>query len=108
MARYQANRVDYVFGLSPNHRLEKASIPALIAATIESVCTGKTARCFNDFSYTTLDSWSRERGVIGKAEVTGGEANPCFVITSLKRSEAGVRQLYERRSHLRHHRDARR
>jgi hypothetical protein len=28
--------------------------------------------------------------------VTGGEANPRFVVTSLKRSEAAARQLYEK------------
>jgi len=43
-----------------------------------------------------LHSWSRERRVIGKSEATGGEANPRFVVTSLKRSEAGARQLYEK------------
>ena len=45
--------------------------------------------------YATLGSWSRERRVIGKAEMTGGEANPRFIVTSLKRSEAGARHLYE-------------
>src|SRR5271166_5020566 len=96
MAWCEANRVDYVFGLARNERLEKAIIPELITATIESIRTGKTARCFKDFSYATLDSWSRERRVIGKAEVTGGEANPRFVVTSLKRNEAGARYLYEK------------
>jgi len=96
MAWCEANRVDYVFGLARNDRLDKAIIPELITATIESIRTGRTARCFKDFSYTTLDSWSRERRVIGKAEVTGGEANPRFVVTSLKRSEAGARHLYEK------------
>ena len=96
MAWCEANRVDYVFGLARNDRLEKAIVPELITATIDSIRTGKTARCFKDFRYTTLDSWSRERRVIGKAEVTGGEANPRFVVTSLKRSEAGARHLYEK------------
>jgi Transposase DDE domain group 1 len=91
MAWCEANRVDYVFGLARNDRLEKA----MISATTETIRTGKTARCFKDFSYATLDSWSRERRVIGKAEVTGGEANPRFIVTSLKRSEAGARHLYE-------------
>ena len=89
MAWCEANRVDFVFGLARNDRLEKAIVPELITATIESIRTGKTARSFKDFTYTTLDSWSRERRVVGKAEVTGGEANPRFVVTSLKRSEAG-------------------
>ncbi len=96
MAWCEANRVDYVFGLARNDGLEKAIIPELITATIESIRTGKTARCFKDFSYATLGSWSRERRVIGKAEVTGGEANPRFVVTSLKPSEAGARHLYEK------------
>ena len=96
MAWCEANRVDYVFGLARNDRLEKAIVPELITATIDSIRTGKTARRFKDFRYTTLGSWSRERRVIGKAEVTGGEANPRFVVTSLKRSEAGARHLYEK------------
>src|ERR1700674_4890165 len=96
MAWCEANRVDYVLGLARNDRLEKAIIPELITATIESIRTGKTARCFKDFSYATLGSWSRERRVIGKAEVTGGEANPRFVVTSLMRGEAGARHLYEK------------
>src|ERR1700723_2462526 len=96
MAWCEANRVDYVFGLARNDRLEQAIIPELIIATIESIRTAKKARCFKDFSYATLSTWSRERRVIGKAEVTGGEANPRFVVTSLKHSEAGGRHLYEK------------
>jgi Transposase DDE domain group 1 len=88
--------VDYVFGLARNERLEQALTSEVIAATIESLRTGRAARCFKDFSYATRDSWSRERRVIGKAEVTGGEANPRFVVTSLKRSEAAARHLYEK------------
>jgi hypothetical protein len=101
LAWCETNRVDYVFGLAGNDRLDKAIIPELITATIESLRTGKPARCFKDFSYTTLGSWSRERRVIGKAEVIAGssagtgEANPRFVVTSLKRNEAAARHLYE-------------
>jgi hypothetical protein len=96
MAWCEANRVDFVLGLAGNARLNKAVIPELITATIESLCTGKPARCFKDFSYATRGSWSRERRVIGKAEVTGGEANPRFIVTSLKPAESGARHLYEK------------
>jgi hypothetical protein len=96
MAWCEANRVDYVFGLAGNKRLDAALVPELIRATVESIRTGKAARCFKDFSYRTLDSWSRERRVIGKAEVTGGEANPRFVVTTLKPTEAKPRHLYEK------------
>jgi len=96
MAWCETNRVDYVFGLARNDRLEKAIVPELITATLDSIRTGKTARCFKDFTYATLDSWSRERRVVGKAEVTNGAANPRFVVTSLTRSEAAARHLYEK------------
>ena len=45
--------------------------------------------------WSTLDSWSRNRRVVGKAEVTGGEANPRFVVTSLTPERAAARALYE-------------
>ena len=96
MAWCEANRVDFVFGLAGNTRLDKAMIPELITATIESLRTGRPARCFKDFSYATRGSWSRQRRVIGKAEVTGGEANPRFIVTSLGMAETKARYLYEK------------
>jgi hypothetical protein len=96
MAWCEANRVDFLFGLARNERLEEAIKSELITATLESIRTGKPARCFKDFTWSTLDSWSRKRRVVGKAEVTGGEANPRFVVTSLKPAEAGGKHLYEK------------
>jgi Transposase DDE domain group 1 len=96
MAWCEANRVDYLFGLARNERLEEAIKAELLMAAVESVRTGRSARFFRDFMWSTLDSWSRNRRVIGKAEVTGGEANPRFVVTSLKPAEVGGRYLYER------------
>ena len=102
MAWCEANRVDYLFGLARNDRLEKAIIPELITATINSLRTGKPARCFKDFSYITRGSWSRQRRVIGKAEVIAGsspgtsEANPRFIVTSLSTAETSARHLYEK------------
>ena len=95
MAWCVANRVDYLLGMARNERLVAAITAELIAASVESLQTGRPARRFKDFSYATLDSWSRERRVVGKAEVTGGEANPRFVVTSLKPAEAAARHLYE-------------
>jgi hypothetical protein len=96
MAWCEAKRVDYVFGLARNERLEQAIIPELIEVSIASLRTGKTVRRFKAFAYSTRDSWSRERRVIGKAEVTGGEANPRFVVTALRAAEISARSLYER------------
>ena len=67
----------------------------MIQAEGEAERTGKPARRYKDFRWATLDSWSRRRRVIAKAEWTGGEPNPRFVVTSLKPGEIGARALYE-------------
>jgi hypothetical protein len=95
MAWCEANRVDFLFGLARNERLVEEIKSELAEAAAESAATDKSARRFRDFSWCTLDSWSRCRRVVGKAEWTGGEANPRFVVTSLKPAEAGARHLYE-------------
>ena len=95
MAWCEQNGVDYVFGLARNVRLVAKIETELATAQAAAEQTGKPARRFKDFLWTTLDSWSRRRRVVGKAEWTQGEANPRFVVTSLKRTEAGARQLYE-------------
>jgi len=68
MAWCETNGVDYLFGLAQNARLNAELAADLAAAAEESVQTGKPARRFKDFAYRTLDSWSRERRVVGKAE----------------------------------------
>ena len=50
---------------------------------------------FRDFEYRTLDSWSRPRRVIGKAEQLPAGPNPRFIVTSLSKSEVDGRSLYE-------------
>jgi hypothetical protein len=96
MAWCEANRVEFVFGLARNARLIEAIETDLMAAEVEAERTGKPARRFRDFLWSTLDSWSRRRRVIAKAEWTGGDANPRFIVTSLKRSKIEARWLYER------------
>ena len=95
MAWCEQNRVDYLFGLARNARLVAMIEEELAAARATAEQTGRPARRFKDFRWSTLKSWSQERRVVAKAEWTKGEANPRFVVTSLKRSEAGARQLYE-------------
>jgi hypothetical protein len=95
MAWCEANRVDFLFGLARNARLEGEIAGELAEAAKESQATGRPARRFRDFMWTTLDSWSRRRRVIGKAECTKGDPNPRFVVTSLKPKAAEARYLYE-------------
>ena len=91
----EANRVDYLFGLARTVRLVEEIAQELAAAARESAITGASARRFKDFPWTTRDSWSRRRRVVGKAEHTQGEANPRFVVTSLSQQRADARALYE-------------
>ena len=96
MAWCEANKVDYVFGLARNARLEARVADALAEARrLSEASAGQPARVFRDFLWTTKDSWSRRRRVIGKAEWTRGEANPRFLVTSLKPDAWRARALYE-------------
>ena len=95
MAWCEANRVDFVFGLARNPRLEETLAPTLDRAYEVSSHTGKPARRFAEWQHSTLDSWSRERRVIGKAEITPKGENPRFIVTSLPRHRAAAKRLYE-------------
>jgi hypothetical protein len=100
MAWCEANRVDYVFGLARNARLVVHIHIALAWAEEDAARPGQPARRFADFRWTTLDSWSRRRRVVAKAEWMPGRgeagANPRFIVTSLSASELDARALYER------------
>jgi hypothetical protein len=91
----EGNGVDYLFGLARNVRLVAEIATELAAAAEESAQTQAPARRFKDFMWTTRDSWSCRRRVVGKAEHTQGEANPRFVVTSLSQERADARTLYE-------------
>ena len=95
MAWCEANRVDYVFGLAGNRRLEKEMTGELAQAKTLCEASGKAARVFRDFRYQTLDSWSRGRRVVGKAEHTIEGANPRYVVTTLNTSAWDARAFYE-------------
>ena len=96
MAWCEMNQVDFVFGLARNARLVEEISVELLQAEAEASATGKPARHFKDFRYATLDSWSRRRRVVAKAEWTNGEANPRFIVTSLSKAETSARFLYEK------------
>ena len=99
MAWCEDQQVDYVFGLARNTRLVEHIDADLAAARDQALDTGETARHFADFPWTTLDSWSRRRRVVAKAEWMPGRgersANPRFVVTSLSAGQVDARRLYE-------------
>ena len=95
MAWCEENAVDYVFGLARNERLAQEISAEMKEARLEAGATGKPARRFKDFQWTTRDSWNRERRVVAKAEWLGDKANPRFIVTSLTPGRAKARPLYE-------------
>jgi hypothetical protein len=91
----EGDRVAYVFGLARNERLVGAIADDLALAETESLAQSGPARRFADFAWRTLDSWSRERRVVAKAEHLPKGANPRFIVTSLPADEIDGRTLYE-------------
>jgi hypothetical protein len=92
----EANGVHFLLGLAQNERLVANIAAELARAEAKSGRTGKPARSFKEFTWRTRRSWSRKRRVVAKAEFTSGEANPRFVVTSLKRAECKPKYLYEK------------
>ena len=87
MAWCEANGVDFLFALARNERLVCEIVIELHLVAAKSRCNGRSERRFKSFMWTTRESWSCRRRVVAKAEWTQGEANPRFVVTSLRRDE---------------------
>ncbi len=91
----EENRLHYVVGLARNPRLQAELAPTMGRAREKACLCGGAARAYHDFKYKTLDSWSRERRVIGKAERLGDKDNPRFIVTNLERDgEALYEKVY--------------
>jgi len=95
LAWCEGNGVDYVIGLAKNAVLIREIDKELKKAHRKFQKTGKAARLYKEFQYTTQDSWSRKRRVIGKAEHLEKGSNPRFVVTSLSSRQLGGRYIYE-------------
>ena len=91
----EANDVDYVLGLAQNKRLLALITAEQEQARLEFERTKEPARMFAELQYRTLDSWSRERRVVAKAEHLAKGANPRFVVTSLSPAQRPAQPLYE-------------
>jgi Transposase DDE domain group 1 len=99
MSWCEGKRVDYVFGLARNQRLQKIIGRQMQEATVEWNRTGKPARVFTEFQYQTKKTkkrgWDRERRVVAKAEHIEGKENPRFVVTSLSSEQGRAQEVYE-------------
>jgi hypothetical protein len=96
MSWCEGHKVDFVFGLPRNARLQRALGGELIQARALFEESGKAARVFKDFVYRTKKSWSRQRRVIGKAEHLAKGSNPRFLVTSLDSDVWAAQPLYEK------------
>ena len=87
--------VDYVIGLAKNTRLVGAIAAEPDQARERFEATGQPARASAELRYRTLETWSRERRVVAKAEHLAKGPNPRFVVTSLAPEGRAAKPLYE-------------
>ena len=73
----------YCLGMAKNTRLKKLLEPEMIKARETACLTGGYACRFDSFTYQTLNTWSRPRRLIGKAQIIRDKENPRFVVTNL-------------------------
>jgi len=92
----EANKVDYLFGLARNKRLQKIIGAQMQQARVLHQSTAQAARVFTSFAYKTRHSWSRARRVVAKAEYLDKGENPRFVVTSLTQEQWADQPLYEK------------
>jgi hypothetical protein len=99
MSWCENNGVDYLFGMARNPRLRRIIGKQMHEASMEWRQTGKPARVFSQFQYSTKKTkkggWDRERRVVAKAEHIDGKENPRFVVTSLPGENRAAQALYE-------------
>ena len=95
MSWCETNKIDYVLGLAKNKRLQESIVAEMQEAKRLYEETLQKARIFKDFRYQTLNSWTCERRVIGKAEYLNQGENPRFIVTSLGAEFQGE-DLYEK------------
>jgi hypothetical protein len=95
MSWCEENRVEYVFGLARNPRLEALIAAELAAAKAQFAATSQPVRMFKELVYATRDSWSKSRRVVAKAEHLEKGANPRFIVTSLPAETVASAALYE-------------
>lgn len=95
MSWCEEHGVDYVLGLARNARLERMIASEMEQACAESKRTSLPFRSYKDFEYRTLESWTRTRRVVGKAEYLIDKPNARFVVTSLSIETFAGQTLYE-------------
>jgi hypothetical protein len=86
------HNVGYIVGLAKNNVLKALLEPTMEQAKEAFATSGQKQREFTQFTYAAK-SWSYERKIIGKAEVTSNGENPRFIVTNL---EGKANELYDK------------
>jgi hypothetical protein len=106
MAFCERHKIYFCLGMARNNRLGE-HLEESFQRLHERIAAGELevpCREFVEFRYRTLESWSRLRRMVGKAEVLAKGENPRFVVTNLPRRGFGndadrgrfsTRRLYE-------------
>ncbi|UCM93044.1 MAG: IS1380 family transposase [Rickettsia endosymbiont of Cimex lectularius] len=77
-----SNNVKYIVGMAKNNNLNKLLASIMQQASKQFATTKEKQRLFSEFQYQA-GSWSRQRKIIGKAEVGSLGENPRYVVTNL-------------------------
>ncbi len=91
----EGNGVDYVIGLARNERLIAMSQYHLGLAQCAYAASLKSERRYGELRYETIDTWSRSRRVVLRAEHSRLGDNPRYVVTSFSEVELDAKKLYE-------------
>lgn len=93
----EKHRLSYCLGLARNPRLQEHLIAAFesLEQQLEAGVLQMPCRLYCDFRYKTLKSWSRQRRVVGKAEVLEKGNNPRFIVTNMAEDKWEGKSLYE-------------
>jgi len=96
MAWCEHKQIKYCLGLPRNERLQRELEP-VFKELEEQVDPEdfRPMRLYRQFKYTTLKSWTRQRRVIGKAELLEKGRNPRFIVTNFTSGEYHDQELYE-------------
>ena len=84
--------IDFILGLKGNSRLHTLSTPVQMDACLKYKREGNGCREYGEFAYKA-GPWKEHQRVVIKAEITRGELNPRFVVTSL--AEKTPEEVYE-------------
>jgi hypothetical protein len=79
----ETHKIDYVLGLRSNRRLATLSTSVQIWAALKRKWAGDGCREYGEFHYKA-GPWPHARRVLVKAEITRGELNPRYLVTSLR------------------------